>query len=102
MSRSHWLRLCLLLSLVASLFAWSGCNSNSQANAQGAQGKMPPLTVQVAVAESRDVPITTEWIATMDGYVNAQIKPQVSGYLVRQNYREGSFVHKGDVLFDID
>jgi membrane fusion protein (multidrug efflux system) len=56
----------------------------------------------VASVQQRDVPLTSEWIASMDGYVNAQIQPHVSGYLVRQNYREGSFVHKGDVLFEID
>ena len=39
---------------------------------------------------------------TSDGYVNANIKPQVSGYLISQVYKEGSFVHKGDVLFEID
>jgi len=48
------------------------------------------------------VALTSEWIATLDGYVNAQIHPQVSGYLVRRNYREGASVNKGDVLFEID
>lgn len=42
------------------------------------------------------------WVATTDGYINAQIQPQVSGYLIRQNYKEGSEVHKGQVLFEID
>jgi membrane fusion protein (multidrug efflux system) len=42
------------------------------------------------------------WIATLDGYVNAQIRPQVSGYLVKRDYREGGAVRKGDVLFEID
>jgi membrane fusion protein (multidrug efflux system) len=56
----------------------------------------------VAVVERRDVALSSEWIATMDGYINAQFKPQVSGYLIRQNYREGSFVRKGEVLFEID
>jgi membrane fusion protein (multidrug efflux system) len=50
----------------------------------------------------KDVPIYGEWVATLDGYVNAQIQPQVSGYLIKQNYKEGSFVRKGDVLFEID
>jgi membrane fusion protein (multidrug efflux system) len=48
------------------------------------------------------VALTSEWIATLDGYVNAQIHPQVSGYLLQRNYREGAAVHKGDVLFEID
>ena len=50
----------------------------------------------------KDVSIYGEWVATLDGYVNAQIQPQVSGYLIRQDYQEGSFVHKDDVLFEID
>jgi RND family efflux transporter MFP subunit len=53
------------------------------------------------VTEQR-VTISSEWIATLDGYVNAQIHPQVSGYLVKRNYREGAAVHQGDVLFEID
>jgi RND family efflux transporter MFP subunit len=58
--------------------------------------------VQVARVVQRDVSIHSEWVATLDGYVNAQIQPQVSGYLIKQDYREGSLVHKDDVLFEID
>jgi RND family efflux transporter MFP subunit len=58
--------------------------------------------VQVARVVQRDVSIYSEWVATLDGYVNAQIQPQVSGYLIKQDYSEGSFVHKDDVLFEID
>jgi membrane fusion protein (multidrug efflux system) len=58
--------------------------------------------VQVAEVVQEDVPIYHEWIATLDGYVNAVIQPQVSGYLVKQNYREGAVVRKNDVLFNID
>lgn len=50
----------------------------------------------------RDVPIHNEWIGALDGDVNATIRPQVTGYLVRQNYREGDAVRKGQVLFEID
>jgi membrane fusion protein (multidrug efflux system) len=56
----------------------------------------------VATVETRDVPVYREWVATLDGYVNAEIRPQVSGYIIRQNYTEGSLVHKGQVLFEID
>ena len=52
--------------------------------------------------EQRDVPIRKEWIGTLEGLVNAQIKPQVTGYLLRQTYQEGSFVKKGQLLFEID
>jgi len=48
------------------------------------------------------VPITQEWIGTLDGFVNADIRPQVTGYVLRQVYIEGSFLHRGDVLFEID
>jgi RND family efflux transporter MFP subunit len=70
-----------------------------------AQTKSPPGAapqVQVARVVQRDVSINSEWVATLDGYVNAQIQPQVSGYLIKQDYREGSLVHKDDVLFEID
>ncbi len=65
-------------------------------------GAPTPPEVLVTTVLQQDVPVTGEWVATLDGYVNAQIQPQVSGYLIRQNYREGSFVHEGEVLFEID
>jgi membrane fusion protein (multidrug efflux system) len=58
--------------------------------------------VEVAKVAQEDVPIVSEWVATLDGYVNAQIQAQVAGYVVAQNYKEGSFVRKGQVLFQID
>ena len=62
----------------------------------------PPLEVAVAQVEQRDVPIYTEWIGTLDGMVNADIKSQVTGYLLKKNYTEGTFVKKGQLLFEID
>src|SRR3954468_14656983 len=62
----------------------------------------PPATVAVVDVVKQDVPLRTEWVTTLDGYVNARIRPQVSGYLVKQNYVEGSYVKKDDVLFEID
>ena len=50
----------------------------------------------------QDTPIYSEWVAVLDGYVNAQIQPHVSGYIIKQNYKEGSVVSKGQVLFEID
>jgi RND family efflux transporter MFP subunit len=61
-----------------------------------------PRTVEVAAVEQHDLPIQREWIGTFDGLVNADIKAQVAGYLLRQDYTEGSFVHKGQLLFEID
>jgi RND family efflux transporter MFP subunit len=62
----------------------------------------PLAVVEVAAAEQRDVPIYGEWIGTLTGQVNAAVKAQVTGYLLTRNYKEGSFVHKGQVLFEID
>jgi RND family efflux transporter MFP subunit len=63
----------------------------------------PPVpTVQVVQVIQRDVPIFHEWIGNLDGFVNAEIKPQVSGYVMAQVYRDGAYVRKDDVLFLID
>jgi len=87
-----------LVSLTASvLVVTSGC---SRGSASGTPP--PPLEVRVIAAEQRDVPLYKEWIGTLDGLVNADIKAEVSGYLVRQAYTEGSFVKKGQLLFEID
>jgi membrane fusion protein (multidrug efflux system) len=58
--------------------------------------------VTTATVDQKDVPIYGDWVANLDGYTNAQIQPQVTGYLIRQDYREGSAVRKGQVLFEID
>jgi RND family efflux transporter MFP subunit len=58
--------------------------------------------VEVAPVEQRDVPINGEWIGTLTGQVNADVKGQVTGYLLTRNYKEGSFVRKGQILFEID
>jgi RND family efflux transporter MFP subunit len=70
--------------------------------AKPAAGPPPPPDVEVVTVLQQDVPIMSEWVATTDGFINAQITPQVTGYLVAQTYREGSFVHKDDILFEID
>ncbi len=62
----------------------------------------PPAAVDVTPVAEENVQIHSEWVATLDGSVNAQIQPQVTGYVVQQNYQEGSFVRKGQVLFGID
>src|SRR5262249_5345825 len=76
---------------------------NAGCESQGAPAPAPPApTVEVTNVVQKDVPIEGEWVGTTDGYVNAQISPQVSGYLIRQDYKEGAFVRKGQVLFEID
>jgi len=62
----------------------------------------PPPEVEVTEAQQKDIPIQREWVGTLDGTVNAAIKAQVTGYLLTQNYSEGAFVNKGQLLFEID
>jgi membrane fusion protein (multidrug efflux system) len=93
------------LALTAALFAsslmlLSGCKTG--APPPGMAAGYGPIPVQVSTASQQDVSVFGQWVATTDGDVNAQIQPQVSGYLIRQNYKEGSRVHKGEVLFEID
>jgi membrane fusion protein, multidrug efflux system len=81
----------------ASLLLLTAC-----AKRQGGPTNAAPTQVSVATVEQRDVPLYGDWVATLDGYVNAQIQPQVSGYLIKQDYREGSVVESDQVLFEID
>lgn len=76
----------------------SGCNNKNTS----AAGAPPPMPVSVVKIAPTDVSLTGEWVGTLDGYVNAQIQPQASGYLIKQNYKEGAQVSKGQVLFEID
>jgi len=58
--------------------------------------------VQVVVVEQKDVPIYGEWIGTLDGFSNADVRAQITGYIMKQGYQEGAFVKKGQLLFEID
>jgi membrane fusion protein (multidrug efflux system) len=62
----------------------------------------PPPDVNGVAVEQRDVPVTHEWVGSLDGFVDARIRAEVAGYLVKQDYKEGSAVHKDDPLFEID
>src|SRR5215510_9038682 len=62
----------------------------------------PPVAVEVVPVVQRDVPILGEWIGTLDGSVNADIRPKIEGYVLREFYKEGQFVHRNDPLFEID
>ena len=83
------------LVVVPALLSLTGCSSQAQI-------KLPDPEVLVAAPVQRDVAVHSEWVATLDGYVNAEIRPQVSGYIVSQEYKEGATVRKGEVLFQID
>jgi len=88
----------LLLLWACFVVLVSGCETKSAPAASAA----PPPPVQVAQVIQKDVPVYHEWVATLDGFVNAQIQPQVAGYLVKQTYQEGQLVRKNQVLFKID
>jgi RND family efflux transporter MFP subunit len=83
--------------LAAPAVLLSACSTN-----QAAPAPPPPPTVPVVTVQAEKVEVPSEWITTLDGQVNAQIRPQVSGYLVRRLYEEGGRVRKGQVLFQID
>lgn len=97
---THKQRTAAALLAAASAALLMACSRKSSASA--AQGAPPPPKVVVSTVVQQDVPIFGDWVATTDGYINANIQPQVTGYLIKQDYREGSFVHKDEVLFDID
>uniref|UniRef100_A0A7V4XUF4 Efflux RND transporter periplasmic adaptor subunit n=1 Tax=Acidobacterium capsulatum TaxID=33075 RepID=A0A7V4XUF4_9BACT len=78
----------------------AGCSGKKQAAAN--PHAMGPFPVTVMAVQQKNVPIYGDWLGNLAGYVTANIQPQVSGYLIRQNYKEGSYVHKGEVLFQID
>ncbi len=87
-------RFFLILSLAICI---TGCGQKSQQPV----GMEAPEVDLVSVIQ-KDVPIYSEWVGTTDGLVNAKIRAQVSGYLQKQNYKEGNVVKKGDLLFEID
>jgi RND family efflux transporter MFP subunit len=86
----------LLWAFVVIFVIFPGCTRTN--------GTAPPapLEVQVVEVEQKNVPLYQEWIGTLDGLVNADIKAEVSGYLIKQAYTEGSFVKAGELLFQID
>ncbi|MGD0812771.1 MAG: efflux RND transporter periplasmic adaptor subunit [Verrucomicrobiota bacterium] len=84
----------VVVAATAMGLLFSGCKEKPPA--------MPLLQAKAMTATPRDVPIYEKWIGTLDGYPNAQIRAQVAGYLIRQDYAEGGAVKKGDLLFEID
>jgi RND family efflux transporter MFP subunit len=88
------------IGLVAAVLVVSalGCSDGKVR----ASAPPPPPVVEVAPVIQKDVPVQGEWVGTLEGFVNAQIQPQVSGYLIRQDYQEGALVRRGQLLFEID
>jgi membrane fusion protein (multidrug efflux system) len=94
---TRFARIALVASAAGVLICTFGCSRGSTAAAAA-----PLLEVQVAPVLQEDVPVYREWIGTLDGLVDADIKAQVAGYLVQQAYTEGTFVKQGQLLFQID
>jgi RND family efflux transporter MFP subunit len=90
-----------LLGCFLAVFALSTVLVGCERTVSSAPAPPPPV-VEVAPVTQKDVPLEGEWVGTLEGYVNAQIQPHVSGYLIRQDYHEGGFVRQGEVLFEID
>jgi RND family efflux transporter MFP subunit len=88
-----WVSGALLAALLLIVLTRSGAKALVQA---------PLPVVEVATVEQRDVPVYGEWIGTLTGQVNADVKAQVTGYLLSRKYKEGSYVRKGELLFEID
>jgi membrane fusion protein (multidrug efflux system) len=86
-----------ILAILMAVISLAGCNEDKKVAAPP-----PPPEVEVAEVIQKDVPVYSEWVASMDGMVNATILAQVQGYLIRQNYKEGDLVKKGAMLFEID
>jgi RND family efflux transporter MFP subunit len=86
-----------LAALALAALLLTACRTSAAAPAAP-----PPPDVSVIQVTPERVALTSEWIGTLDGYVNAQIRPQVTGYLIRRAYQEGAVVKKGEVLFEID
>jgi membrane fusion protein (multidrug efflux system) len=87
----------IILAVLIAVFGLAGCQEEKKAVAPP-----PPPEVEVAEVVQKDVPLYQEWVASMDGLVNATILAQVQGYLIKQNYKEGDHIKKGALLFEID
>ena len=94
-SLSNLFGLLIVLAFVTAMAA--GC----ERHVVSASPPAPPV-VEVTPAIQKDVPLNGEWVGSLEGYINAQIQPHVSGYLIRKDYQEGGFVREGQVLFEID
>ncbi len=93
---SHRQRRSVLGACLIALLLLSGCEKKEE------KPKAGPPEVLVAEVVQQDVPIVNEWVAQLNGPVNAEITPKVQGYLLKQDYQNGYFVKKGQLLFELD
>src|SRR5262245_1008956 len=94
----HMLVTCTMIGVIVGALLAVTSHSKDQEMAQA----VAPPEVEVVQVTQQDVPISSEWIGTLEGMVNATIKAQVTGYLLKQRYTEGAFVKQGQVLCEID
>ena len=94
--RNLWIAAVLSLVILGSIV-----EAFRPKHVSGAQPGASP-DVEVVRVEQKDVPIFGEWIGTLDGFTNADVRAEVTGYIQRQGYQEGAFVKKGQLLFEID
>ncbi len=94
-NRKTWFKSSLLFAIAGMVLLLIGCQKQQKPTTA-------PPEVEVVEVAQKDVPIYSEWVGTLEGLVNAQIQARVPGYLLSQHYKEGSFVRKGDLLFQID
>jgi len=94
-----WQRFAMILAAACAALVLGACQDGLKEKKAAAP---PAPEVELVSVVQQDVPIYSEWVSTTDGLVNATIRAQVSGYLMKQNFKEGSSVKKGDPLFEID
>src|SRR4051812_5510307 len=95
-------KLLRVFSIAALLCAPLACSKKTPEAAGGGEAAGGPPEVAVIEVKQQDVPIYNEYVGALEGSVNAKIQARVQGYLTRQNYKEGTQVKKGDLLFEID
>jgi RND family efflux transporter MFP subunit len=83
--------------LITAVIVFAGCSKSENRDITSG-----PPEVLVTEAVQQDVPVVREWIGSLDGSVNADVRARVSGYLISQNYKEGAVVKEGDLLFQVD
>lgn len=88
---------CVSIAACVGILISASCGGKSQS-----ASAPPPPNVGVVRVVEKSIPIYGTWVATLEGFVTANIQPQVTGYLIKQDFREGSFVGKDQILFEID
>lgn len=86
----------IIIFIFSGFLSLTGCGGKKEA------GTKQPPAVEVIDVVQKDTPIYKEWVGTLDGYVNATIRAQVSGYLIKQSYREGDYIKTSQIMFEID